>query len=179
MSRVILLAGFGLALAACGSKPAVNEKNASVEQVSEKVREASNEQGFIRPGKWQSTVTIDQMEMPGMPPEVASQMKKMVAERHTTNSCLTPEEAKQPKENFFSGNDQCRYEHFTMGNGKIDAEMRCEQGGSAQLMQMQGTYSPDSYRMHMTARGGPAGTAMTMQMSVEAKRVGECSDQES
>jgi hypothetical protein len=177
--RAILLAGLGLALAACGSKPAVDEKNASVEEVSQKVREASKDESFIRPGKWQSTVTIDQMDMPGMPAEVASQMKSMMADKHTTDSCLTPEEAKQPKENFFSGNDKCRYEHFTMGSGKIDAEMRCDQGGGSQVMQMNGTYSPDSYRMHMTAKGGPAGSAMTMQMSVEAKRVGECSDEES
>ena len=179
MHRVMILLGLALPLAACGSKPAVDEKNASVEDVANKVAEVSQKEGFISPGKWQSTVTIDRMDMPDMPPEVAQQMKKMVAQGHTSQSCLTPEEAKQPKANFFSGNDKCRYDHFTMGHGKIDAEMRCDQGGGTQLMQMTGTYSPNSYKMHMTSKGGAAGQNMTMQMSVDAKRIGECTGKES
>lgn len=176
---VLLVAGLLLPLAGCGSKPAVNEKNASVEEVSEKVREATGDHGFIQPGKWQSTVTIDQLDMPGMPPQVISQMKAMVAQTHASETCLTPEEVKQPKAHFFSGNENCRYDHFTMGKGKIDAVMRCEQGGSAQVMQMTGTYSPDSYRMKMQTTGGAAGKSMTMRMSVNAKRVGACTEKQS
>lgn len=179
MYRSILLASLILPVAACGSKPAVDEKNASVEEVSQKVREVSNDEGLIRPGKWQSTVTIDQMDMPGVPPQVATQMKKMIAQAHTSDTCLTPQEVKQPKATFFSGNDQCRYDHFTMGNGKIDAEMHCDQGGTTQVMQMNGTYSPNSYQMQMKAKGGRGGEAMTMQMSVDAKRIGECTGKES
>jgi hypothetical protein len=178
MYRAILLLGLALPIAAC-NKPAVDEKNASVEEVSQKVREASKDEGFVQPGQWQSTVTIDKMDMPDMPPEVAAQMKKMVAQSHTSESCLTPAEAKQPKANFFSGNDNCRYDHFTMGNGKIDAKMHCEQGGGTQVMQMAGTYSPGSYKMHMTSTGGAAGHSMSMEMSVDAKRVGECTGKES
>jgi hypothetical protein len=114
-----------------------------------------------------------------MPPEVEAQMKKMVAEGHTSETCLTAEEVKQPKADFFSGNDNCRYDHFKMGHGKIDAEMHCDQGGSMQVMQMNGTYSPDSYAMHMNSKGGPAGAAMTMQMSINAKRIGQCAAKES
>ena len=179
MYRPILIASLALPLIACGSKSTVNEKNASVEEVSQKVRQASHDQGFIRPGKWQSTVTIDKMDMPGMPPEVASRMKKMMAQEHTSDSCLTPEDVKQPKANFFSGNDQCRYDHFTMGHGKIDAEMHCEQSGVSQVMQMTGTYSPDTYRMQMKTSGGPGAKGVTMEMSVDAERVGECTGKDS
>ena len=179
MRRAILLLSLAMPLAACGSKPTVDEKNASVEEVSQKVREASRAEGFIQPGKWQSTVTIDKMEMPGMPPEAEARMKKMIAQGHTSETCLTPEEVKEPKANFFSGNDNCRYDHFKMGNGKIDAEMHCDQGGSTQVMQMSGTYSPDSYTMRMNSKGGPAGSAMTMQMSIDAKRIGQCAAKQS
>ncbi len=179
MYRSILIASLVFPLVACGSRSTVNEKNASVEEVSQKVRQASHDQGFIRTGKWQSTVTIDKMDMPGMPPQVAAQMKQMMAQAHTSDSCLTPEEVKQPKANFFSGNDQCRYDHFTMGKGKIDAKMHCDQGGSSQVMEMTGTYSPEDYHMQMKANGGSAGEKMTMQMSVDAKRIGECSGKES
>ncbi len=179
-SRNILLAGLALPLAACGSKPAVNEKNASVEQVSEKVREATGDKGFIAPGKWVSTVTVEQMTMPGLPPEAARQMQKMVAQTHSSESCLTPEEARQPRGKFFGGNDSCRYDRFTMGRGRIDAEMRCSAGGSTQVMKMAGTYSPDRYEMRMKSltEGTGAGAGVSMQMKVEAKRVGECTGKE-
>ena len=180
INRAILVLSFALPLAACGSPPAVDEENASVEEVSEKVREASRGDSFVRPGKWVSTVSIEAMEMPGMPPQAAEQVKRMAERTHTTESCLSPEDARQPKGNFFGGNENCRYDHFRMGSGKIDAEMRCTQEGVTQVMAMDGTYSPESYQMRMkaTTEGGPAGGNVTMQMKVEAKRVGECTGKE-
>ena len=181
MNRALLLIGFLLPLTACGSKPAVDEKNASVEEVADKVREVSGEGGFISPGKWESTVTIEDVKLPGLPAGAAEQMKKMVAQNQVTTSCLTPEEAKKPGPGFFGGNDKCRYDHFTMGSGKIDAEMHCTQNDVTQVMQMTGTYSPDAYTMQMTSssRGGPSAAAnMSMRMKVDARRVGECSGKE-
>ena len=177
MNRSVLLAcALALPIAACGSKPAVDEQNASVEEVAEKVREASSDEGLLRPGKWQTSVKIEAMDMPGMPPEAAEQMKRMFAQTQSTESCLTPEEAKQPKGDFFGANENCRYDHFRMGDGKIDAAMRCTQAGASQTMEMSGNYSRDSYEMRMKSRmeGGPAGGPMTMQMKVEANRIGEC-----
>jgi hypothetical protein len=181
INRAALLISIVLPLAACGSKPAVDEKNASVEEVANKVAEVSKAEGTIRPGKWQSTMTIEQMDTPGMPPEAKEQMKDMFAKARVTETCVTPEEAKQPNPKMFAGNDQCRYDHFTMGKGKIDAEMHCSQQGVSQTMTMAGTYGPDAYAMRMTSKteGGPAGESMSMKMRVEAKRVGECTDKES
>ncbi|HWI77470.1 MAG TPA: DUF3617 domain-containing protein [Sphingomicrobium sp.] len=180
MKRAILLMSLALPLAACGSKPTVDEKNASVEQVANSVREASRNEAMIRPGKWQSTMTIEDMDMPGMPPETQAQMRKMFAQARVTENCVTPEEARQPQPKMFAGSDQCRYDHFTMGNGKIDAEMHCNQQGVSQTMTMAGTYGPEAYAMHMSSKteGGPAGEAMSMKMKVEAKRIGDCSGKE-
>ena len=51
---------------------------------------------------------------------------------------------KKPKEDFFAGkNSECRYDHFTMGGGKIDAMMHCGKEGHGQTMRMAGTYSSD------------------------------------
>jgi hypothetical protein len=181
MTRAILLLSLVLPLAACGSKSQVNEKNASVEEVANKVAEVSKAEGTIRPGKWQSTMTIEDMSMPGMPAEAQAQMKKMFAQARVTENCVTPEEARQPNPKMFAGNDQCRYDHFTMGGGKIDAEMHCNQQGANQTMTMSGSYGPDAYAMHMTstAKGGPTGEAMSMKMRVEAKRIGECAAKQS
>ena len=45
----------------------------------------------------------------------------------TYDYCLTPEQAKRPQGKFFNEQaaNNCRYDHFTMGGGKIDAAMRC------------------------------------------------------
>lgn len=179
--RALLAISLALGLTGCGSKPSVDEKNVSVEQVAQKVRSASNDKGLVNPGKWLSSVTIEEMSMPGLPPQAADQMKRMVAKTHQSESCLTPEEARQPKENFFSGNENCRYDHFRMGDGKIDAQMQCKQEGATQLMQMTGTYSPDSYTMHMTSttNGGQSSEEnIAMKMKVEAKRIGKCSGEQ-
>jgi len=181
MKQIMLIVALAVPLAACGSKPAVDEKNASVEEVANKVAEVSKAEGTIRPGKWQSTMTLEQMDTPGMPPEAKEQMKQMFANARVTETCVTPEEAKQPNPKMFAGNDQCRYDHFTMGKGKIDAKMHCDQQGVSQTMTMAGTYGPEAYAMHMTSKteGGPGGESMSMKMRVEAKRVGECTAKES
>ena len=179
MTRTAFLLACALPLAACNSDPEVRAENASTEEVARKVEAAGGSGNFVNPGKWQSTVTIEEMTMPGMPPEMAEQMKAVQGRTQVNESCLTPEEAKRPKEDFFGGKDNCRYERFTMGNGKIDAVMNCSEGGATQKMTMAGTYSGDSYNMQMTmqsAAGQEAG--MGMKMRVDAKRIGECTGKE-
>lgn len=166
-----------LLLAACNDDPGVNARNASVEEVGEQIRSAGADDKFIRAGKWVSTVTLEQIQAPGMPDEAVAQVKQVTnAQSYTT--CLTKEEAERPREDFFTGADnQCRYEHFKMGGGKIDAKMHCSRGGAEQVMELDGSYSPDSYDMRMTTSmaGIPgAEETMAMTMRIEAKRVGEC-----
>ena len=179
--RAFVLLTACASVAACNKGPEVHEKDASVAEVATKVREASGDSGFIRPGLWESKVTVEKFEMPGMPPEMSERMKTMMAQNqeHSSQNCLTPEDVKRPKEDFFVGkNNECRYDHFTMAGGKIDAAMRCGgKHGESQLMQMAGTYSPESYRMQtsMKMQGGstPEGS-MNMTMRIEANRIGEC-----
>src|SRR5436189_5922871 len=180
MRIAVLLIACALPLSGCNKGPQVNEKNASVAEVAQKVRETAGDQAFVRPGLWESKVTIEKFEVPGMPPEMAQRMKTMMAQNqeHGFQSCLTPEDVKRPKEDFFAGkNNQCRYDHFTMGGGKIDAAMRCGGKDGTQVMQMAGTYSPDNYQMQtsMDMKGGTGAEGnMAMTMRVEAQRIGEC-----
>lgn len=184
MKHVALMIVAASALAACNKSPQVHEKDASVAQVAKKVREAGAEQSLVRPGLWQSKVTIEQLDMPGMPPEMGARMKTMMAQNqaHGFKTCLTPEDVNKPKEDFFAGkNNACRYDHFTMGGGKIDAAMHCGDKDSTQVMQMAGTYSPDSYQMQTSMKvdgKGDSGVGMAMRMRIEAQRVGECTGKE-
>lgn len=168
----------GAALAACDSKPQVDVRNASVAEVANKVADATaTDQSMLRPGKWQSTMTIEELKAPGMPANMTSRLKGMIGSGQSHETCLTQAEAKRPNGGFFAGTpDQCRYDRFTMGNGKIAARMTCAQQGVSQVMEMTGDYSPEQYRMTMQTRtegGGPAG-GMTMKMRVDSRRIGEC-----
>ena len=178
MRHAVFISASFLALAACSTEPEVDVENATIEDVANQVAEATDDKGnFIRPGKWSSTMTVEELTAPGMPPEFAERMKSTMGTGQSAESCLTQEEARKPKEEFFAGrNNQCRYDHFKMGDGKIDAKMRCSQGGVSQVMEMDGSYSPNSYAMRMSTRtegGGPT-AGMSMRMRIDAKRVGEC-----
>ncbi len=181
-AAVVLLA-CALPLASCDNSPEVHAENATAGEVADKMAKAGGTESFVNPGKWESKVTFEEMTMPGMPKEVAAQMKGFAGRVETQQSCLTPEEAKKPKEDFFAGeNKNCRYERFDMGGGRINAVMKCAEEGMTHTMTMQGNYTPDTYnmRMAMTAEGGPGPSAgMSMKMSVDARRIGQCAAGES
>jgi hypothetical protein len=168
-------------LAACNSEPDVKMENASVGEVAAEMRKQGGDDTFVKPGKWQQTVTLLDIEAPGMPPEARQMMQQAMDKSQVHEVCLSPEQAKSPKEDFFSGADKnCRYEHFNWGDGKIDLKLNCKHPNATQTMAMVGTYSPEAYTMTMTATnvgGGPEGQ-MTMKMKVDAKRTGACDGKE-
>lgn len=177
MFRTVAVTLAFAALAACGSEPTVKADGEKPSDVARKVDDAIGKDRFVDPGKWRSTVAIDDMVIPGMPADMAGQMKARMGEGRAYETCLTEAEAKRPKEDFFAGADKsCRYDRFEMGNGKIAASMRCETEGAVQTMQMDGRYSPSHYEMKMvssaTGQGPQAG--MTMTMRITADRIGEC-----
>ena len=180
MNKTIALLLGSCLMVACNRGPQVHEENASVDEVAAEVRKATGGGTFIRAGEWKSSGTIEEMTIPGMSAAESARMKQAMAKSgiHEVSTCLTEEDVKQPEGKFFTNNDQCRYDHFTMSGGKIDAAMRCNaQGGASQVMTMKGNYSPDSYsmRMEMKTAGAPGAPGeMTMRMRVESKRVGAC-----
>jgi hypothetical protein len=182
MKRSAILLASSLLFAACNNDPEVSAKNASVEEVADKVADAGGTGNFVRAGKWESRMTFEEFNMPGAPPGAKSVLESMNQRAEAHHSCLTPEQAKRPKEDFFAGaGKNCRYERFNMGNGKIDAVMKCTEEGMGQTMTMAGTYGPNDYQMKMSMKSegapGPA-SGMSMKMRVDAKRIGECDGSE-
>lgn len=184
MTKAIILLPLSL-LAACDSGGEVSANNATVAEVAAKVQAAKLDDTWFRAGKWSVKGQIDDIQVPGMPPELAAQMKQRGAAMPGTTSCVTEADAKKPAADFFTGNKSCKYDHFTMGGGKIDARMRCGIGGGTQLTTMTGTYGPETYRMAMTtamenpSQGSASGMeGMTMKLSVEGKRIGDCTTAE-
>lgn len=176
---VCVVASFAC-LTACNKGPDVELHNASGNQVAAAVKQSGvmSSDRMIEPGLWQSKVTIQEMNIPGLPAQYADKMKQTMAEHRNEASshCVTAADVKKPSEDFFGADKSCRYEHFTMGSGKIDIEMVCREEGSTQTTKMAGTYTPTSYSMDMSSKRAGTGTegAMTMKMHVDSQRVGEC-----
>jgi hypothetical protein len=173
----VLAAALILPLAACNKAPEVSATNATPDEVRAKVAAAGGGDVMVKPGRWEGTYTMQDMDMPGMPPQVKEAMKKQMGAARSFVNCVTEEDVKKQKALYTGDNKNCKYDHFTLGGGKIDATMSCDQGAQGKMaMVMNGTYSGDAYHMDMSARGEGAGpmNGMTMKMSVEAKRAGAC-----
>jgi hypothetical protein len=180
MKEWTILIGCVAVLASCNKGPEVNLRNATGKQVTQAVKQSGvmTSGTMVEPGLWQSRVTVEEMNIPGLPPQYAAKMRQTMEEhqQRLAKHCLTPEQVKRPKEDFFAGEDKsCRYQHFTMGGGKIDIQMVCNEEGSTQTTSMNGTYTPTSYSMEMSSNGsGGSGQGMAMKMHVDAQRIGEC-----
>jgi len=183
MRYSLVVLGFA-AFAACNKGPEIDVKNASVGEVAAKVREAGADGSFVDPGRWETKVSLLDMQVPGMPPQMAQQMKQTMGrmQNNTYATCLTEADVKKPKEDFFAGrNRNCRYDHFTMSGGRIDAALNCPGRGSESMaMTITGTYARDHYEatMAMDVSGGSRGQGMKMRSHSESRRVGECKGDE-
>ena len=182
MKHSLVLIACTATLTACNKGPDINVKNASVGEVAEKVRAATGNESLVEPGKWETKITLLDIDVPGMPPQMAQQMKQTMAkfQEHGYTSCLTEADVQRPKEDFFAGkNRNCRYDHFTMSGGKIDATLHCT-GKSSMTMSINGTYSREAYEatMAMDVAGGPDGKGMKMRSRSVSHRIGQCSADE-
>lgn len=130
----------------------------------------------LQPGEWEMKTEVVNVAAEGLPPGMADSMKKSAGS--TTRTCMTPEEAKGPKGDIFAGNQSnCKSEGFSWSGGKIKGKTTCTgQGGTGKtVMTMDGSYGAQNIDMTMKSETDLAGKAMTMEMRVTGRRVGECS----
>lgn len=169
---VTLLALGALALAGCKDDSIV-ARNASVEEVAKQVAKSD-----VRPapGRWESKMQIKAIEMPGMPAQMQAAMQQQMGQARTVTSCLTKAQADASDGEMFKqgARSGCRYDHFAMGSGRIDAVLSCANGPMTQKMTMRGTYSDNAYAMEMTSEGNANGKPIRMVMAVASRRVGDC-----
>lgn len=163
------------AVAACNSGPTVTADNASSKEVAQKVAAAGGVD-MISPGRWEGTMHITEMTMPGLPAEVQAKLAAARGDQKIV-SCVTPEDVKADKASMFGGlGEGCKYDHFAMGGGKVAGVATCNTDGRKTTTTISGTFSSDAYQMAVRSEGtGKAAMEnMTMAMSVDARRVGAC-----
>ncbi len=182
MTRAFALALPLLVLAGCDSlgigEPSVDLRNATMAEVAAEAVKVQQQ----RPGQWDITSQLVSLNVEGVPADspMTAMLQQQIGKAKTDSQCLSEEDAKKamvPQD--VDPNNSCRFAHFRMKGGQIDAEMTCNapQGSGTLAMTQKGSYSPDSYDVTstLTRAGGTApGENSTMTMKVSAKRTGEC-----
>lgn len=165
-----------LALAACDSGPSVSVENATPEEVAAEMKKSGVAEQLRKPGQWETTMSVVDINAPGMPPEAMNQMRTMMGNGQTTQRCVTEEELKQVESFIGQNNANCRFDHYRVSDGKIDGKAKCSQGAVNQLMTMNGSFTTDTSDMTIRSEtsGGPPGQNMTVTMNIKSKRLGDC-----
>ena len=124
----------------------------------------------VQPGQWDIVTTVDSVDMPGAPPEVAAMMK---GKPIRVSQCLTPEQAARGPQEMIKSNKDCHFTRYSMTGGRLDSEMVCQQHGTTMTATSSGTFTPTSFTTTgRTVMSGPE--RMTMSATTTGKRTGAC-----
>jgi Protein of unknown function (DUF3617) len=143
---------------------------------------ASGTMPQLRPGNYEVRVNITRFEVPGMPPEVAAQMRQTMAGvgQQVQNQCITPEQSAQSMEDVYKrlGQGNCTTERMAMTGGQISGAMRCDSGGGRVMaMTIEGAINADGSTTNVSLIANdpnlPQGQIET-DMSVTMVRTGDC-----
>jgi len=172
MMRTLTIAA-SLAAAACSSESgngnSANETRDTGGQIVNSIQ--------MNPGRWKSKIQVADAVVDGMAPdELARAKEETNGQVHTM--CLTAKDLANPAEEIFStGSAQCKYDHFTMKNGKIDAFMRCDSPEGSETITMKGAFEATRYRLETVATvTGKQNSRMTML--VDGEYLGACTGDE-
>ncbi|ABQ70767.1 DUF3617 domain-containing protein [Rhizorhabdus wittichii] len=124
----------------------------------------------VQPGQWESTVTVQSIDMPGAPPQVAAMMKGKTTRQ---TYCITPEQAAKGPQEMLKQNPSCHFTKYSMTGGVISTAMTCSQNGGTMTAQANGRYGPTSFNVTSTAvMSGRMSMRMTSASS--GRRLGPC-----
>ena len=163
--RLICVAGL-LALAGCDGLGG-GGGNMTAEEVADEIAETK-----LKPGMWETTQEVVSMEMPGVP---AEQLKAAAAQKATSQSCITPEQANSSRAEFLANQQQgkCTSADWSMSGGKMKGTMTCaaDKAESNMVMKIDGDFGETSYDIAIDTEmaGG-----VKMKARSRARRIGDC-----
>lgn len=134
------------------------------------------------PGQYRQTTKVTKFDIPGAPPEMVAQIRKMMeGQNNNVTYCLSKADADKGFEEMFKKGREgdCTYERFDATSESIDAIMVCKggpQGGSAR-MTMNGTVGKTGSKVNVNVAqkndGAPMGNA-DIAMELTTTRLGDC-----
>ena len=164
--------------AACNKEADVDLTNATPEQVANAMKESGIASDMRQPGLWATTMTVTDMQVPGMPPEMVERMKQTLGAGQRQEVCVTQAEIDKLDSFIGQNNAKCTFENYKVGGGKVAGKATCKPNAEmTQTMTMQGTYTKTTSDMTMTSQitgGPPQMNGATTTMNVKSERVGEC-----
>ncbi|MFO6448438.1 DUF3617 domain-containing protein [Erythrobacter sp. NE805] len=171
---IIAAAAAALLLVGCsdaGSADADAEGKLSLGEAAKEVEAAGLKP---QPGLYRTTVTMTDLQIPGLPPEMKGHGAGMTT---TVEDCLTAEEVGKGFEEMVKQgqNGDCGYESFALAGNKLDAVMVCKAEGREVRSTLSGTASATGADLVATTQMAFDGAGKgTMTASVKHERIGEC-----
>ncbi len=137
----------------------------------------------MQAGEWAMTTAMTEVEIPGLPEEMAAQVREQMGDQtETNNECLSEEEVADPLASMFADNEMgndCDFGDSSFEGGVINVNATCEAPGGEGTAQMslQGTYTATSLEadMEVNVEGGPM--SMRMAGTMTGERIGDCEDE--
>ena len=131
-------------------------------------------------GNWKTNVKLVKFEVPGMAPEMKTQMTQMMEGASGLDQCFTQEQV--DKEDITSelakgpnGGGECTWSKKEVAGGKIDVAGTCTQNGQTVDMAMTGTMAAKKTDVTITTKGKvPTGGDMEMVMQMTQTHTGPC-----
>jgi hypothetical protein len=169
-TTIAAAAAVALLLAGCSGGNADADGNGEV-SLKEAAEAAKDELPKPQPGLYKTTVTMTNINIPGVPEgHGAGQIV-------TSEDCLTQAEVDKGFEAMVKqGQDgDCAYENFALADGKIDAVMVCKAEGRAIRTSMSGTTTSTGADLTATTAMEFDGAGKgTMTATIKHERVGDC-----
>jgi hypothetical protein len=113
----------------------------------------------VKPGLWESTMTMESSFMPGMPPQ-------------TTRECIR--ESTYDIRKLMDGQGDCRITGTSSEGSTLRWQLACDMDGQSMTGQGQMTSHGDRLEGYMTMNMSFQGQSMDMKTSWKGKRVGDC-----
>ncbi|HTU10844.1 MAG TPA: DUF3617 domain-containing protein [Allosphingosinicella sp.] len=145
----------------------------------------------MRPGRWEMTMRVVSLDMPGASPELLAQLRAQpMPPAQTQASCMTPEEAADMVGNFRrqivrdQPNLDCTISDQQFGGGRIRVGMSCRglNGQPDQRLAMVGGFNDSSIQVAVSADSStqtPNGMqAVRIESTLTGRRTGECNGTE-
>ena len=187
-----------LLLAGCNSQGGAGNGAAATQPGANGVAMATNAPATpaapdrMRPGRWEMTVRVASVEMPGAPPEVQAQLRaRPLPPAQVQASCVTPEEAANPVGSFQreltqgQANLACDVGERAFGGGRIRIALSCQtpDGQTQQRLAMVGSFTDSSVQAAISVDSSTPGAdgqpqAVRAQSTFTGRRVGECTGTE-